>query len=274
MLTDLYLMKFFISLNNVSSIRIVERKRAMLKKIHLILGIFFMLISICGSAFAAGQGMHVLLAERWMEAQDWHYISNQKQAFIVGTLFPDIRYLGVLKREETHEQNLTRQDICEQKEKPFEAGRKLHVWVDELREKFAEEWKIYEKLPNSVYTHRATFLKLLEDEIIWNNLNIVPIIEALDNIEPEEEKFKVEVNVLKQWHSLLSRYIQIPPAQTLSNLSRADKGFFNIPKEEVALWSKLIPELKEDKEICRYVGELLTYLNEKFISEKAASEFH
>jgi len=191
----------------------------------------------------------------------------QKQAFIKGTLFPDIRYLGVLKREDTHEKNLTKQDICKQKENPFEAGRKLHGWVDELREKFAEEWKIYERLPKSVYTHRATFLKVLEDEIIWSKLDVSSIIEALRSIESEEEKFKVKVSALKQWHSLLSGYFKTPPAQTLSTLSQDEKGFFSIPKEEVAQWSKLIPEFKGNKEIRHYVSDLLIYFDEIFASE-------
>lgn len=240
----------------------------MLKRVRFILGIFFMLISICGSAFAAGQGMHALLAERWMKAQNWNYNSKQKQDLIAGTLFPDIRYLGALTREETHGPNVTKKDICEKKEEPFEAGRRLHVWVDELRENFAERWGIYEKLPKSVYKRRATFLKLLEDEIIWSDLNRLLIIRALDNFEPKEEKFKVEASILKQWQFLLLGYIQVPPAQTLYILSQAGKEFFNVPKEEVAQWSKLIPELKDKDEIRRYVHELLAYLNEKFTSDE------
>ncbi|EKE09644.1 MAG: hypothetical protein ACD_16C00130G0049 [uncultured bacterium] len=40
----------------------------MLKKVRLICGIFFILTPISGVVFAAGQGMHVLLAESWMKA--------------------------------------------------------------------------------------------------------------------------------------------------------------------------------------------------------------
>ena len=50
----------------------------------------------------------------------------------------------------------------------------------------------------------------------------------------------------------------------LVQLSQQGKEFLNIPKEEVALWSTLIPEFKKKPEICRYANELLNHLNMKF----------
>lgn len=232
--------------------------------VHLIAILFFTLISISGSAFAAAQGMHVFLAEKWLAIQEWDYTPHQKHSFILGTLFPDIRYLGVLKREETHEQHLVKQDICEQRDDPFEAGRKLHVWIDEVRESFAERWNIYEQLPASVNLHKATFLKLLEDEIIWNELNIAFIQETLKYEEYKINNFNLKVEDIQKWHSLLSQYFQHSPAHMLSNLSKKNKGFFNVPKEEVAKWSELLLELKNNDIIRSYMTGLIEHLTKEF----------
>ncbi len=228
-------------------------------------GVF--LLIFCETSFPAGQMMHALLADRWIEAQGWEYFPEQRRAFIVGTLFPDIRYLGVLKREETHEKELTKQAIIAEKENPFEAGRKLHVWVDEIREQFVEEQEVYKMVPSPVYKQRASFLKIVEDALIWNELDVAFIVEALRVGDPGEEQFNVGTENLKKWHQILSHYIQTPPAHTLASLVTAKKGFFNISKDEIVEWNKLFSSFTSKPEIQEYVKNLLAYLDKKFQKE-------
>jgi hypothetical protein len=149
------------------------------KKLFLFLLLLFNLVSVD----AAAPVTHVLLAEKWIEYKE-HYNKKEKRAFILGTLFPDIRYLGVVTRNKTHEFELTISDL-EKKQSPFIKGKRLHAWVDETREALVVKWNIYSKLKSiKDQKYKATFLKLLEDEILYTQRDWQNIRHYLLTIEP------------------------------------------------------------------------------------------
>ncbi|MBS0186363.1 MAG: hypothetical protein JSS34_08635 [Proteobacteria bacterium] len=237
----------------------------MFKKFCVILFLFF-LHPFIASSFAAGQFMHVHLADLWLQIQKWEYTPDQRQAFILGTLFPDIRYLGDIKREETHEKSLSRKDIEVQKGNPFEAGRKLHVWINLIREQFVEKYGIYEKFPKALFSNRAHFLKFLEDEFIWAKIDQKFIRETLTHLEWVDQKFNIKPSMLQKWYvNILLPYLTRPPSQTFSSLVQKDADvFFNISKEEIMRWNRLLPSLKEDPTLRYYMAQLLEYMKKSF----------
>lgn len=66
------------------------------------------------------------------------------EAFLVGTLFPDIRYITHFPREKTHFNVNSLKEVGETSS-PFDAGMKFHAWVDRVREEFVISSGIYKK---------------------------------------------------------------------------------------------------------------------------------
>ena len=89
--------------------------------------------------------------------------------FIFGTSFPDIRYLKVVSRTETHFTNVSLQDILQEKNS-FKAGMVFHSFVDERREAYVVENHFYKKIPNFKFSSQS--LKFAEDEILKSYLDI------------------------------------------------------------------------------------------------------
>ncbi|MBI4709371.1 MAG: hypothetical protein HY764_04175, partial [Candidatus Portnoybacteria bacterium] len=82
---------------------------------------------------------HLACAQRYLS----HNPRRDLKKFILGTVFPDIRYLANLERHLTHRKfganlNLSRLDS-------FKAGWKLHIYVDEKWKKIVKADPLYEK---------------------------------------------------------------------------------------------------------------------------------
>lgn len=128
--------------------------------------------------------------------------------FLIGTLFPDIRYVAKIDRDKLHEFNTSENLIP--KDNSFEAGIYVHWLVDEKREKFIAEKGIYGLLPKGIYMHAS--LKLVEDESVYDRIgDWVEIIRILDNYPEEEMKYGINKETIKFWHSLLKEYFQKRP---------------------------------------------------------------
>jgi hypothetical protein len=129
--------------------------------------------------------------------------------FIIGTSFPDIRYLGVIKREETHVENITWNDVINAPT-PFKAGLLVHSLLDKVREAFVVKNNLYKFVPDSPF--RTQILKFYEDIILYEMIKNWPdIIHYFDTILPEECAYNIKKNDIKIWHDLLKRYFLQQP---------------------------------------------------------------
>jgi len=204
--------------------------------------------------YAAGPITHAYFAKKWILYHE-KFNERQEASFIRGTLFPDIRYLGVISRDRTHTKNLTLNQITNNKN-PFFKGKDLHAFVDEEREKFVVERKMYKKLrsiPGQIYI--ATFLKLLEDEILYEKESWDKMKKYLQVIDLQERKYKINKSSLLKWHSILIHCFSMSPSEYLARLSRENKGFANIPPEIVKKWQTLLPvfaKKNRNSPICWY----------------------
>lgn len=129
--------------------------------------------------------------------------------FIIGTSFPDIRYLRVIERDKTHVKNVTWNDVINAPNS-FEKGRLLHCLLDEVREEFIEQNNLYEFIPNSPF--RTQILKFYEDIILYEMIKSWPQINHyFDTIIPEEIVYDININDLKMWHNILKDYCSQQP---------------------------------------------------------------
>ncbi len=164
----------------------------------------------------AGEIGHVVYAARLLT-----YLGNQVQdpAYWIGTLFPDIRHLGVVSRHHTHVSNVSLSALASDND--FMTGMRVHSWVDSTREHYLKTKNMKETLPWHPFVPHA--LKLLEDELLYNHFDDWNLIHRLLNTVHEGELQYVNSRPrIQQWHSTLQAYFRQPPSDaSRMELSRA-----------------------------------------------------
>jgi len=218
-------------------------------------------------SFAAAPATHVVLAEKWINQHE-HYDAAQKQAFYLGTLFPDIRYMGEVSRGDTHEKGVTLQLLLEQ-QSPFLKGKRLHAFVDVKREELVGKWRIYERIktvPGQRF--RATFLKFLEDEILFQKKRVPKITAYFNKVLPEELEQKVSKVSLENWHQNQKMAVSQPPSMYLAKRGAENLSFAGIPPHLLTAWSHSLKVLSKKKEMQNYVDHLLSEFDKIYKDQK------
>lgn len=128
---------------------------------------------------------------------------NEKE-FIIGTSFPDIRYLKVVERAETHVTNVSIEDIMREKNS-FRAGLLFHSFVDQVREKYMVELGLYELLPSFRFVTQS--LKFAKDQILRSVCDASLYVDHFDEILPDERAYGIDEHHLKLWHRFLQNYL-------------------------------------------------------------------
>lgn len=170
---------------------------------------------------------------------DSGYAVQDKNAFLAGTSFPDIRYISSLSRAHTHE--LKSSNLFELLDIPssFEAGRRFHVFVDIERERYMKEKDAYRFVQDAPY--KTHWLKIIEDRIIRDQIKI-DAKKIFGRIYDEERAFLPDEKRIADWHRILSTYLDdghwfhftryLSTWNELQRISKKPDGFFN------ALWQK------------------------------------
>lgn len=152
--------------------------------------------------------LHVLLA--LLALTKLPHLDPKK--FIIGTSFPDIRYLGVIEREKTHNKKATWQSIQDES-CSFKAGMDFHALVDRMREKYLKKHGVYEEiLP---WKFRSQCMKFAEDRMIYDLISDEEwqiIASYFDTILTEERQFNIGEKYLKVWHGILQKYCSSKPS--------------------------------------------------------------
>jgi len=189
----------------------------------------------------ANQITHIVLAEKIFSQLPQKL---NRGHFLVGTIFPDIRYLKVIEREKTHFKNLSFNDVLGE-QNSFIAGMKYHSLVDEVREKYMIENNIYSILPPSQSVIAA--LKTYEDEILYSKVSTwKQTISYLDEILIEEKELIENTDTIKTWHSLLQEYFKESPTDHSRKNLILGVGF----SDEVAVEiNKLIEHMRQVSEV-------------------------
>jgi len=130
-----------------------------------------------------------------------------KSEFYIGTVFPDIRFLGAIDRAKTHFDDVTLASVLKAKTS-FMAGLLFHNLTDRI---FIEN--VINILPKiSELPDIGGAVKLLADELFYDRVNNWPeIIGYFDKVIPEELDFSiVELDFgiaekdLSKWHQTVS----------------------------------------------------------------------
>jgi hypothetical protein len=179
------------------------------------------------------------------------YGKFDRGAFIVGTVFPDIRYLKVVERDKTHFNELPFQSILDEQDS-FSAGLKYHSLVDEVREKYMVEKGIYAHTPSSKFITQA--LKTYEDEVLYANVSDWnQVVTYLGEVLPEETVLVGQADKVKAWHSLMQEYFKEAPTDISRRNFILGVGF----SEEIAIEiNELIAQMRQIPKVREVIVDL------------------
>jgi hypothetical protein len=136
-------------------------------------------------------------------------IENEK-AFIIGSCYPDIRYLGVIDRATTHYNNVRWEDIVAASS-DFQKGVLLHNLVDEVR--IAQLEKPHATRLPSLPIMRSQIMKFFEDSLLYHQVaDWQKILHYFDDIYPEERFQGIADTALTTWHQFIKAYCRQQPS--------------------------------------------------------------
>lgn len=207
-------------------------------------------------AQAAGPAMHIALGNKWLSTFAPNYSEQEKKLFLLGTVFPDIRYLGTVKRNQTHYQEVTLEKVYAQTT-PFMRGVYFHSFVDEYREKYIRQHDVMKKVASIPRALQGTFLKVVEDEMLhpkhdWSEFRLY-----LSSIPNEEKILDITDETLTQWHTGLTFYFTACPSMILMQLSLFEKGILVLDAPTVKSWSTLVPQYATDPGMIKYLDNFM-----------------
>lgn len=206
---------------------------------------------------AAAPGVHILCAQIYFKNCRPNYTQAQRDEFIRGTLFPDIRYIARIPRSKTHQKNVTL-DQVKKAPSPFKAGMLFHAYVDEQREIIAQDQKIYEHLSDIPAQKKGLFLKVVEDELCYHSLQDIPKLRhAFLVYDTEEGAYGISFLRRMAWHRILRGYLKKSPLTLLEQKIASKSGYFTISYESIAQALPLLKKYKEDAQVKRYVAHFL-----------------
>lgn len=228
---------------------------------------------LCMKVFGASSLFHAVIAEKWLEAFE-DYDEEQKRAFILGNLFPDIRYPAKMPRGATHDYGLTIEEI-RKIENPFIKGMKVHSFVDEVRVEFLQKNEIL-SLMKGVHGDKSLLLKMLEDEILFSmrgEEKSKVLCRYLETIENEELSFGIPLEIVNDWHQQHIRYFSLGPRKFFSKLLSKGKKYGTIPEKDMLTSLEVFDRFAEDEAMKNYIFCILEEFENQFEGDAGSSSY-
>ncbi len=139
---------------------------------------------------------------------------QDEKAFILGNCYPDIDYIGVVKRDITHYPHIRWEDVIAAPT-DFQKGVLLHSLVDEVR--IAQLEKPNEESIPHLPIMRSQIMKFFEDALLYPQLKAAwpRIAHYFDKIILEEKAaHHLTDGALTQWHHFIKTYCTQEPTVT------------------------------------------------------------
>lgn len=181
---------------------------------------------------------HIIFARKFLKKINIKNLND----FYIGVCFPDIRYLGVIDREKTHQKIKSFDDFSNCSD--FELGIKCHVLVDMIRGNYIKNTNINSLIPDAKFASMA--LKFYEDQIHSKNTSSEDIIKYLNTFIQGECNFNIATEDIKKWHIIIQKYLDSKFDET----SILDLTNNFISNQQIASEMKIIlPEIENSSEI-------------------------
>lgn len=154
----------------------------------------------------AGEIAHIVYAARLLT-----YVGDKVShpSYWVGTLFPNIYRIGSMRRFPTHPKPVGLSTLVGSND--FITGMRAHSWIDDTRDVYIKEHRVFEQLPWHPLLPLA--FELLEDELLYPSFedwNLV--LRVLSVVHPEETLIVDNKSDIQAWHHLLQEYFRSGPS--------------------------------------------------------------
>ncbi|MFZ5559340.1 MAG: hypothetical protein ACOZAL_00930 [Patescibacteria group bacterium] len=189
---------------------------------------------------------HIVLTEKIFNKI---FPDKNRKDFFIGTVFPDIRYLGCVKREETHLSQISLKKV-QNEGNSFMAGFKFHSLVDNINTNF-----IHSGIFANSYSKYYAAVDFVEEELFYNKISDWnEIIAFFKDILPEEKGFNPNIKDmdLKKWHQIIQNdFREAPNNKNIRELARA----INFSEDIISKILQTKEELRKDKKIIEAIKE-------------------
>ncbi len=150
---------------------------------------------------------HIYFAKRFFDISG---LEIDQKAFIVGTSFPDIRYLGIIDRTKTHFSEVSLEQVKAEKD-PFKAGLLFHNYHDLKRTEYIQQSGLYKLLPDNKFISQAE--KFGEDVLLYGlSRDWFMFKDFFREVNSDELSYGLQTQDVEAWHKLISDYISEPPS--------------------------------------------------------------
>lgn len=198
---------------------------------------------------------YVYFAEKWMDHHHSEYSSEEKSAFVLGVVFPDIRYLNIRMPKEPDPMSISYDQVVSA-ETPFEKGRLFHYYFSRIRNEIIASYDVYNELSSVPTEQRDLLLMLLEDHTYYEEIDKEKVKRHFSKVIEAEEYTGVPHHTLRTWHRIVCQYYGMSPFSIVYRLRQFGFGMFGATKETVAEWSREFPALLESDTFQTYIATL------------------
>jgi len=161
-----------------------------------------------------------------------------------------------VKKKETHYKGVTLGQIQAQPN-PFYRGMLFHSFVDDYRNTLVFKTKVHKKCVEVPSKLQNTFLKLVEDQILYSRLPWGEFVKFLSWVPEEEKQFNISAKTLMEWHTGLTLYFSLSPHTLLSQGILLDKPLLKLEGNTVKSWDTLLPAYAKNKVMQDHVEAML-----------------
>ncbi len=227
----------------------------------------FVLCVIGVKIHTAAPLFHATIGQMWIDHFE-QYSEEQKKAFMLGTLFPDIRYMAKISRTKTHEKGLTITDLIEIKD-PFTKGMKLHSYVDEVRDNYVDKHLLPPGYRHLAYAPQIR-IKVLEDEVLYsqNRCDKKAICTFLSTPIKEEEIHGVTPQVIQQWHEHMTESFTGSPSENLPGHIEREEGHGAISLNSTKELNEYVQKYRDDPIVIAHTNALMAHFEKLFTDYK------
>ncbi len=162
----------------------------------------------------ASQIAHIVYAKKFLENDHPSWIDNDQ--FILGCVFPDIRYIDKsISRKDTH-MRFQEIDLNFEGLTSFEAGWKFHLYCDMKREEILNKYNFFE-IAGDKFVGRPN--KLLEDKLIYNEYNNwEKVCSLMENVSYFETGINVSRETFGHWYAICASYMKKVPDEKVMHI--------------------------------------------------------
>lgn len=181
-------------------------------------------------------------------------------SFIVGTSFPDIRYISQLSRTQTHLQNIHLKDI--NAKNPFLAGFQIHSLIDLVVNKIGlEKMSSFSLEKNS---ENILAFKFYQDKILYPEINNWPQIRSFfSRVHPQETNRGVPIKNIQEWHDWLQEYFEKGPIKKSLKTFSQHIGKPQLADEIIKSFKEMEQDPRIKKEISYFTKNIISLIEKE-----------